>query len=130
MPKHLNTNRQFMIGNGILAFSVLFVVVIFVYMSLRLSHKQSDTFSESYTIVLEQGFEGERVEIHLNDSVIFDQQVGSIPTQIDITRFAKQSALLFINKETQKINMFNLAEEGGTYTFIKQEESIELLPRD
>ena len=41
MPKnHLNTNKQFMIGNGILAFAVIFVVVIFVYMSLRLKSEK------------------------------------------------------------------------------------------
>ena len=31
----LNTNKQFMIGNGILAFGVLAVVIIFLYMSFR-----------------------------------------------------------------------------------------------
>ena len=36
MAHRLNTNKQFMVGNGILAFAVIFVVVIFVYMSLRL----------------------------------------------------------------------------------------------
>lgn len=29
MAHHLNTNKQFMVGNGILAFAVIFVVVIF-----------------------------------------------------------------------------------------------------
>ena len=37
---HLNTNKQFMIGNGILAFAVLLVVVIFVIMSMRLQRKK------------------------------------------------------------------------------------------
>ena len=31
MAHHLNTNKQFMVGNGILAFAVIFVVVIFIY---------------------------------------------------------------------------------------------------
>ena len=29
MAHRLNTNKQFMVGNGILAFAVIFVVVIF-----------------------------------------------------------------------------------------------------
>ena len=41
MPHHLNNNKQFMIGNGILAFAVIFVVVIFVYMSMRLQQQKS-----------------------------------------------------------------------------------------
>ena len=35
MAHRLNTNKQFMVGNGILAFAVIFVVVIFIYMSMR-----------------------------------------------------------------------------------------------
>ena len=35
MAHHLNTNKQFMVGNGILAFAVIFVVVILMYFSLR-----------------------------------------------------------------------------------------------
>ena len=51
---HLNTNKQFMIGNGIIAFAVLLVVVIFVIMSMRLQRKKERErrFLESYTLVL------------------------------------------------------------------------------
>jgi len=31
MAHRLNTNKQFMVGNGILAFAVIFVVVIFLF---------------------------------------------------------------------------------------------------
>ena len=40
MTHRLNTNKQFMIGNGILAFAVILVVVIFVYMSMRLQREK------------------------------------------------------------------------------------------
>ena len=42
MAHRLNTNKQFMVGNGILAFAVIFVVVIFIYMSMRLQQKQQE----------------------------------------------------------------------------------------
>lgn len=45
MTKHLNTNKQFMVGNGILAFAVIIVVVIFVYMSMKL---QQDKKKRAY----------------------------------------------------------------------------------
>ena len=35
MAHRLNTNKQFMVGNGILAFAVIFVVVIFIGNYLR-----------------------------------------------------------------------------------------------
>ena len=52
MAHRLNTNKQFMVGNGILAFAVIFVVVIFVYMSMRLQREKQEErhFIESYTI--------------------------------------------------------------------------------
>lgn len=54
MAHRLNTNKQFMVGNGILAFAVIFVVVIFVYMSLRLQREKEANrhFSETYSIQL------------------------------------------------------------------------------
>ena len=42
MAHRLNTNKQFMVGNGILAFAVIFVVVIFVYMSMRLQREKQE----------------------------------------------------------------------------------------
>ena len=52
MAHHLNTNKQFMVGNGILAFAVIFVVVIFIYMSLRLQRENQAErhYIETYTI--------------------------------------------------------------------------------
>ena len=48
MAHRLNTNKQFMVGNGILAFAVIFVVVIFIYMSMRLhaTSRSSDILSK------------------------------------------------------------------------------------
>ena len=53
MAHRLNTNKQFMVGNGILAFAVIFVVVIFVYMSMRLQQQKAENrnFIETYTTV-------------------------------------------------------------------------------
>ena len=61
MAHRLNTNKQFMIGNGILAFAVIFIVVVFVYMSMRLQrNKEADRhFIETYTINLTKGFVGD-----------------------------------------------------------------------
>ena len=131
MTKHLNTNKQFMIGNGMLAVAVLFVVVLFVYVSLRFDNKGKEHFSEVYTIVLEEGFNpGDLTEIHLNDSIIFNEKIENIPTRIEVERFAKQSALLFVDQETQAIQVFNLDEKGGAYHFEKLENKINIIPKD
>ena len=65
MAHRLNTNKQFMVGNGILAFAVIFVVVIFVYMSMRLQREKQEEchFIESYTISLVKGFAGDSISL-------------------------------------------------------------------
>ena len=56
--KHLQTNRQFMLGNTIVFVGVIFVVVLFIYLSLRMQAQKSDTHycTEVYSIALEEGF--------------------------------------------------------------------------
>ena len=70
MAHRLNTNKQFMVGNGILAFAVIFVVVIFVYMSMRLQQQKAENrnFIETYTITLTKGFAGDSTSTFINDS--------------------------------------------------------------
>ena len=129
MAHRLNTNKQFMVGNGILAFAVIFVVVIFVYMSLRtdFNKKTERNYQELYTISLVKGFEGVPIEIHINDSVLFDNYVEKEPLTFEVRRFAEESALLVVDKETEAVSTFDLSEKGRTYRLAKGEDGIMLL---
>ena len=91
MAHRLNTNKQFMIGNGILAFAVIFIVVVFVYMSMRLQrNKEADRhFIETYTINLTKGFVGDSLSLFVNDSLIMDKQISEEPVTVEIGRFAE-----------------------------------------
>lgn len=129
MAHHLNTNKQFMVGNGILAFAVIFVVVIFVYMSMRLQ-RQKDTerhFAETYTISLVKGFAGDSVSVFINDSLLMNRQVAESPTVIEVGRFAEQSAVMIVDNATEKVSTFDLSENGGTYRFEKDTDGVKLL---
>ena len=112
MAHHLNTNKQFMIGNGILAFAVIFVVVIFVYMSMsmRLQRQKEGErhFAETYNITLVKGFAGDSISILLNDSVLADRRIGEEPFNIEVKRFAEQSALMIVDKATDRLSLFVL----------------------
>lgn len=117
MAHRLNTNKQFMVGNGILAFAVIFVVVIFVYMSLRLQREKEAVrhFSETYSIQLTKGFVGDSISLFVNDSLIMNKQIKEEPTAIEVGRFAEQSALMIVNNQTETVAAFDLSEKGGTY---------------
>ena len=105
MAHRLNTNKQFMIGNGILAFAVIFVVVIFVYMSMRLQQRKEGerNFIETYTITLTKGFAGDSTSIFINDSLLVNRTIAEEPFTIEVKRFAEQSALMIVNNATEKL---------------------------
>lgn len=129
MAHRLNTNKQFMIGNGILAFAVIAVVVVFVYMSLSAdaNKKTERNYQELYTISLVKGFTGVPIEVHINDSILYDNYVTEEPMTFQVNRFAEESALLIVDKMTESISTFDLNEKGGTYRLEKDNGGVKLL---
>ena len=123
MAHRLNTNKQFMIGNGILAFAVIFVVVIFVYMSMRLQQRKEGerNFIETYTITL---------TIFINDSLLVNRTIAEEPFTIEVKRFAEQNALMIVNNATEKLSLFELSEKGGEYRFEKEGEEVKQLAKN
>ena len=121
-----------MIGNGILAFAVIFVVVIFVYMSMRLQRQKEGEryFAETYNVTLVKGFTGDSISILLNDSVLIDQRIDKEPFNFEIKRFAEQSALMIVDKRTDKLSLFELSEKGGNYRFEKDDDEVKLLAQE
>ena len=131
MAHRLNSNKQFMIGNGILAFAVIFVVVIFVYMSMRLQRdRQADRhFAETYSISLVKGFAGDSISLFINDSLITNRKITQEPYTIEVGRFTEQSALLIVDNRTELVSTFDLSERGGSYQFEKEADGIKQLAR-
>ena len=131
MTHRLNTNKQFMIGNGILAFAVIFIVVVFVYMSMRLQrNKEADRhFIETYTINLTKGLVGDSLSLFVNDSLIMDKQISEEPVTVEIGRFAEESALMIVDNITEQVSVFDLSEKGGNYRFEKDTDGIKQLAR-
>lgn len=131
MAHRLNTNKQFMLGNGILAFAVIFVVVIFIYMSMRMQRENQEErhFIETYTFSLVKGFAGDSVSLFVNDSLIVNKKMDEEPFSVEVGRFAEQSALLIVDNKTESVSTFDLSERGGSYQFEKDEDGIKQLAR-
>lgn len=129
MPKSsLNINKQFMIGNGILAFAVIAVVVIFVYMSLKITNNKGKekTYAEVYKIELTSGFTGDSISVYVNDSLLMNQLIQSDTIKLSVQRFAEQSALLIVDNKTEKVSTFSLKENGDN-VFLRKEGDIVLM---
>lgn len=131
MAHRLNTNKQFMLGNGILAFAVIFVVVIFIYMSMRMQQEKQEErhFIETYTISLVKGFAGDSISLFVNDSLITNRIMPEEPYTVEVGRFAEQSALLIVDNKTELVSTFDLSERGGTYQFEKEADGIKQLAK-
>lgn len=126
MVHKLNTNKQFMIGNGILAFGVIFVVVIFVYMSLRLQRQKEEgrVYAETYTITLLRGFAGDSLSLMINDSLLLNTRMDNKPLTLEVQRFAEHCSLLIVNNETDELSLFELNEKKGSYHFERENGKI------
>lgn len=131
MAHRLNTNKQFMLGNGILAFAVIFVVVIFIYMSMRMQRENQEErhFIETYTFSLVKGFAGDSISLFVNDSLIVNKKMDEEPFSVEVGRFAEQSALLIVDNKTELVSTFDLSERGGSYQFEKDADGIKQLAR-
>jgi uncharacterized alpha/beta hydrolase family protein len=126
MTKHLNTNKQFMVGNGILAFAVICVVVIFVFMSLRMQQDKNAErkYAETYTVTLIKGFAGDSLSFFINDSLLVSKRITKEPVSIAVTRFAEQSALIVMDNLTERVSVFDLSEAGEAVSLVKDAEGI------
>ena len=124
---HLNTNKQFMIGNGIMAFAVIFVVVLFIYLALRMQRMQQDggfSYTESYNIVLEKGFKGQNVILYANDSILFQGAIDQEPLPVHFTRFEESTTLMVVDAQTEQLSVIELSERGGTYRLEKDADNV------
>ena len=123
----LNTNKQFMIGNGMLAFGVFAVIIIFLYMSFRFQRKADkvQTYEGVYNIELTNSFAGDSIAVYLNDSLLLDQIM-----KVEIKRFAEDNVLMVVDNKTDKTTPFNLNPEGSRVEVKKSGDVIYILERE
>ena len=124
---HLKTNTQFMIGNGLLAFAVFIIVAVFIYLSFReRGNDENVTYAETYTVNLTKGFAGDSITVMVNDSTLLDNSlIGKEPFQMQFRRFDEHSTLILVSND--KLSLFELDDDGGSYFFEKNGDEISQL---
>lgn len=128
----LNTNKQFMIGNGMLAFGVFAVIIIFLYMSFRFQRKADkvQTYEGVYNIELANSFAGDSIAVYLNDSLLLDQTMPNASLKVEIKRFAEDNVLMVVDNKTDKTTPFNLNPKGSRVEVKKSGDMIYILERE
>lgn len=114
--KSINSNKQFMIGNGILAFGVFFIVCLFLYLGFRNQRKtpgQEQAFAGNYTIELTGSFAGDSVSVYINDSLLLNRTLDDANLKFQVARFAEENMLMVVDNRTESVTPFNLNPEGS-----------------
>ncbi|MGL5272771.1 MAG: hypothetical protein ACRC8J_04720 [Phocaeicola sp.] len=127
--KELNINKQFMIGNGMLAFAVFAIVIIFTYMAFHLKRDPNKVINYHgvYLIEFASEWAGEHATVYVNDSLLWDQVVPTTPVQLKINRWSDDNILLVVDKESDSASPFNLKKDGSHVRIKKQGEIISIM---
>lgn len=104
-----------MIGNGILAFGVFFIVCLFLYLGFRFQHKEGGqrVFEGIYTICIADSFSGDSLSVYVNDSLLMNKTMVGTEVTLQINRFADESMLMVVDNRTEEITPFNLNPKGS-----------------
>ena len=119
--KSINSNKQFMIGNGILAFGVFFIVCLFLYLSFRTSKTdKTKVSSDLYTIQIGNSFAGDSISVYVNDSLLLNCTMGSTALTLHVNRFA----LMIVDNKSDEITPFSLNPKGSIVNVEKENGKI------
>ena len=124
--KRYNPHQKFMVFNAVLFFAVLIVCGIFLYMAYTFKRdvNKKVTYEGRYHIEVSEDFAKENLRVYINDSLLWDQAMPDTLISINIDRFAEESALIIVNKETDNATPFNLDPKGSKVMVKKQEGEI------
>lgn len=129
---NLNINKQFMVGNGMLAFGVFAVIIIFLYMSFRFQRKADkvQTYEGVYAIELANSFAGDSIAVYLNDSLLLNRTMPDASLKLEVNRFAEENVLMVVDNRTDKTTPFNLNPKGGRVEVEKSGDMIYILEKE
>ena len=124
--KRYNPHQKFMVFNAVLFFAVLIVCGIFLYMAYTFKRDANKkiTYEGRYHIEMSADFAKEDLSVYINDSLLLNQAMPDTLITIHIDRFAEESALIIVNKETDNATPFNLDPKGSKVMVKKQEGEI------
>ena len=127
MSKSIDSNKQFMVGNGILAFGVFFIVCLFLYLGFRFQQKpgtQEIQYNDIYSIQVNESFAGDSLNIYINDSLLISKRFNDKVIKFQINRFSENSVLMVVNNQNDEMIPFNLNPDGSKVNIDKRNGKI------
>ena len=127
MSKSIDSNKQFMVGNGILAFGVIFIVCLFLYLGFRFQQKPGSPqiqFKDTYSIQVDKSFAGDSLNIYINDSLVMGRRFTNQTIKFQVGRFAENSVLMVVESDKDEMTPYNLSEKGSEVSIQKKNDKI------
>ena len=110
--KAKDANLRFLFGS-VSFFILIMVLVLFSYLTLRYSMKESKVLAEySYYISFSKQFEGRCYDLYLNDSLLYVGNPVSADTVIRVSGNASDNALLLVEKSSDIVTVLEVEPRG------------------
>lgn len=110
--KTARANNNFFLGSIVMIILLLAVVFIFLMWAFRIYDRQQANLAGRYDITIGTSAKGHPVMILINDSLIMDATPGAAMT-LSVTRFAEESTLIVVDKESDATYMHELPQESA-----------------
>ena len=88
------------------------------------SNDKEKAFAGSYTVEITDSFTGDSLSIYINDSLLFNSNIGKSTVKFQVKRFAEESTLMVVDNHTDEITPFNLNPEGSQIAVEKKNGKI------
>ena len=127
MSKSIDSNKQFMIGNGILAFGVIFIVCLFLYLGFRFQQKpgtQQIQYKGVYSVQIDKDFAGDSLDIYINDSLLMSRRFTDQIVRFQVGKFAESCVLMVVDVEKDEMTPYNLYTEGSQIFIQKKNDKV------
>lgn len=121
MNKKLNHNMKFMYGIMALALVVLAVVIVF-WLWCFPQGVPDRQLQNRYQVLLEDGFDGDSLQVTLNDSVLFDGIVPFVPYALEADYPEKEAVLMVGNYGSDEMEVFDM-QAGAKPLKLKKDDA-------
>lgn len=132
MPHHLDTNRAFLKGSMLLAFAVIFVVVTFVLMSLRLQKSRGThgAVMAEYVVHVAPALSADTLRLSVNDSLQATLCLDGQAHALRLVATELPAALQVHQLGTDRLFIFELSDYGGSYLLCSEGDDLLLKPAE
>ena len=124
--KRTNPHKNIMIFNAVLFIAVMVICGIFLYLSYTLKRDANKkvTYEGEYHIEIAGDFAGEDISIFINDSLLNKGIMPDTTLVLDLQRFADEHSLMWVDNQTDALQIFSLSKRGSRVILRKEEGEI------